>query len=330
MSDTHAGLDERIRTARASGDRLGEAAARSEKASLHAQAEAWTDGAQEMHWAARLAADAGHTGFRGQYLYGKGALLAQAGPSLRGQALAALRQASAAARVAGNRGVAQQSLRLQVKLYAQVDRWDKAAETAAELVELLERLGPGPELADLLRTRAGFLRRGPHGERESLRCLERSAKLGLTLGHRGRALQARLEHHLLSAKLGEDVPPINTRFGEGDGQGLFQACGSLELDEPEDALEPAEKARVAALKDGNAARYLGSCLILAEALERLGRRRDVLETLLTCRATLQEQRGHEAAFAARDALDVLKRRWGEEAMRSALTEYRASVAEISG
>lgn len=325
MSETHADLHEKIRTARASGDRLGEAAARASKAGLHAQAEEWMDGAQEMHWAARLAADAGHTGFRGQYLYGKGALLAQAGPSLRGEALAALRKAAAAARVAGNRGVAQQALRLLVTLQAQVDRWDEASATAAELIELLERLGPGPELADLLRTRAHFLRRLGQ-DTDALPLLERSAKLGVTLGHRGRALQARLEHHLLSERLGGEVPPLNTRFGEGDGADLFAACGHLELDEPESALAPAETARAAALADGNAPRYLGACLVLAEALGRLDRRSEVLETLLTCRATLQEQRGAEYGFAPRDALDTLKKRWGDEAMRAALTEYRASVS----
>ncbi|HJN77706.1 MAG TPA: hypothetical protein QGF58_27545 [Myxococcota bacterium] len=318
-------LEQVIRGCRARGDLLGEAEARAEKAQLHSKAEQWVEGAQEMHWAARLAMDAGSMALHGQYLYGKGTLLAEAGPSLRGEALSALRKAAAAAQVGGNMGVAHQALRLQMELHAEVHRWDAAAMIAQQLVKSLEGLGPSLELIDLLRTQALMLLRcGGDGPKRALRVLARSEALASSMGQSGRALQARLDAHLLAASMALDVPSVGELVNNTDGPLLAAASAALFGEDHSGAVEAAERARAEALDHGNAPRYLAACLLLAEAHEELGEREAVLDVLLTCRATLTEERGADAAVPAIDALDALRKRWGEEAVREALDAYGAA------
>ena len=326
---SHGELEKVIRASRARGDRLGEAEARAEKAQLHSKASEWVEGAQEMHWAARLAYDAGSMALHGQYLYGKGTLLAEAGPSLRGEALSALRKAAAAARVGGNLAVAHQALRLQMDLQAEVHRWDEAAALAQQVIQSLEGLGPSIELVDLLRRQAQLIRRcGGLGPRKALNALARSERLAGHLGQFGRALQARLDAHVLSATLGFDVPSVGELINNTDGPLLAATSAALFGDDPAGAIEAAERARVEALEHGNAPRYLAACLLLAEAHEALDDRKGVLAVLLTCKATLQEERGEDAAQPARDALDALKNRWGSDAVTEALEAYRAAGSGI--
>ena len=324
---THGELDKVIRASRARGDLLGEAEARAEKAQLHSKAEEWMEGAQEMHWAARLAYDAGSMGLHGQYLYGKGTLLAQAGPSLRGEALSALRKAAAAARVGGNMGVAHQALRLQMDLQAEVHRWDEAARLAQQVVQSLEGLGPSLELVDLLRRQAQLMRRtGGLGPRKALNVLARSERLASNMGQSGRALQARLDAHVLSATLGFEVPSVGELINNTDGPLLAAASAAIFGEDHAGAVEAADRARAEALDHGNAPRYLAACLLLAEAHEALDDRETVLAILLTANATLKEERGEEAAQPAKDALEALKKRWGADAVREALDAYRASAS----
>lgn len=324
---SHGDLDKVIRAARARGDRLGEAAARAEKAQLHSKAEEWVDGAQEMHWAARLANDAGSMALHGQYLYGKGTLLAEAGPSLRGEALTALRKAAAAARVGGNMGVAHQALRLQMELNAEVHRWDVAAQLAGQVVKSLEGLGASLELIDLLRAQARMLRRcGGDGPQRALKTLARAEKVSTNMGQAGRALQARVDAHALAASMGLEVRSVGELINNTDGPLLAATSAALFGDDSAGAVEAAERARTEALEQGNPARYLAACLLQAEAHEALDDRRAVLDVLLTCKETLSRERGADAAQPAVDALDALRRRWGKEVVKQAMDDYRASAS----
>ena len=65
---------------------------------------------------------------------------------------------------------------------------------------------------------------------------------------------------------------------------------------------------------------------MAEAQEMMGDRVGTLETLLTCKATLQDHVGPVAAQPARDMLEALRRRWGEEVVQEALAQYKARVS----
>ncbi len=333
----HEELDHRIRLCRGRGDRVGEAAARAQKAQLHSKAGHWMEGAQELHWAARLAYDGGQVGLHGQYLYGKGLLLSYAGPTLREETYASLRKGAAAARVGGNLPIAHKALRRLVELHEQDGDYAAASHASGELCASLEGQGPSTELVDLLLERVRLLRqaRRASGEPEPTEALsDLSAAVGIAerLDDHRRMARSRLLRRIYAGLLGEtELQPIFGLLVKHDqmligGMPLKRAVLAMRVDEPEAALREAAEERRTSLSSGDPIRYLASCLLMAEAQEMMGDRVGTLETLLTCKATLQDHVGPIAAQPARDMLEALRNRWGEEVVQEALTQYRARVS----
>ncbi|MBK8430796.1 MAG: hypothetical protein IPL28_05675 [Chloroflexi bacterium] len=114
-------------------------------------------------------------------------------------------------------------------------------------------------------------------------------------------------------------------WGVSSDIALEQAVTFYGAGEWEQAGEAAELARRHALESTDMVRYvryLCACLVLALVQEKVGEDAAVLDTLLTCKNTLQRHLGDEIGVAMKELLDSLLPRWGEERFRVALATYR--------
>ncbi len=137
-------------------------------------------------------------------------------------------------------------------------------------------------------------------------------------GEQGAGEQDRLGE-MLGRAMGAGV------WGVSSDIALEQAVTFYGAGEWEQAGEAAELARRHALESTDMVRYvryLCACLVLALVQEKVGEDAAVLDTLLTCKNTLQRHLGDEIGVAMKELLDSLLPRWGEERFRVALATYR--------
>jgi hypothetical protein len=332
-------LDGAIADARSRGQALDEADVRARKARLYSQVEQWREGAQELHWAAALACDAGRVDKQAEYLYGKG-LLASKDPTLTDASLRALRRAKATARVIGREPLAQSALGLLGELLDKQGRVDLATQAMAEQLAGLENQGRSKALIKALQRHAVLCYRwnrqtpSPSLRNDALRSLSQAIAVAEHLSEAREALELRLDRRILRDHAWGNGAPFSSLLAEleldGDpnpfgGEPLAAAMEALQAGRLEEGLRRADEARGNALRAGDPQRYLLASLLLAEGRDLGGDRAGVLEVLLTCKGTLEQSQGTEAGGRLKVLLDALKGRWGTDETQAALQEYRSRI-----
>jgi tetratricopeptide (TPR) repeat protein len=163
--------------------------------------------------------------------------------------------------------------------------------------------------------------------------LDRALAVAQQQGNADLSLQIQLDQRLLQGMSGDSVDPqallssLQMQSGT-EGVALHQAIAHLEAGRLQAALEHAESARRIALNSTDATRYtryLISCLLMAQIQDRLEDKADVLETLLTCKKTLEGALGKEMGQMVTPFLDALQSRWGQADLTDALKIYQTRM-----
>lgn len=330
-----AAIQARIQAARAEGQPATEAELRAHLARHHSSQGQWRDAAQELHWAAELAAQAGDPAAQAEYLFGKGSALISA-PGMEQAAARALRRASAAAKVGGRPAIALEASRQLLKLYAAAQRWDEAAEAAARIVEQLDWNGSRPELLAGLEQQAFYLHRldqaAPHERHKAaaLKALDTAITTAEAIGDLRRAIELRVLRRAMRDFSWEEGAPLSALNEELDAdlQGspfseelLGQAMDALRAGMSDTGTKRALNARDAAEQAGDPLRYLIAGLLVAEGRELAADPNAAIHALLECRATLERFQNPVALRAVRLVLEAQRSRWGEAAMEEALAAW---------
>ncbi len=340
MSQDSARIQAQIHQARALGQPLQEAALRAQLAEGHSQAQAWREAAQQLHWAAQLALDAGALAAHAGYLFEKGERLTHL-PGMEETAARTLRKASASAKVSGQLELALSANRALVTLHVGQQAWDMAATATGEVIELLDSLGRRPELCDALEMRASYrhrLDREQPSERAregALRDMGRAVALAELQDDLRRSVELRVMRRILRDFVWEEGAPISALHGELEmdhdadpfaDESIGQSMLALQAGMSETGARHATSARDAALESADPLRYLLASLLLAEAAELAGDQPGALAALLSCKATLEKSQGKKAGQPLRLVLDALRERWGDAAMADAIQAYSERLA----
>lgn len=197
----------------------------------------------------------------------------------------------------------------------------------------LQQLGDGLALSANLRAQAALLQLVGRPNK-ALAAFD--AAVDAAAAHPAAALEARIERRgQVNFTVHPDREPLDALVAEAQALGLPTLAGQARLQlaaeqlregDAATAAATAELARQQALEKVQPILYLMACITLAEARETLGDRPGVIEILLTCKQTLQEHLGRDAAAPVLKLLDAAEQRWGEQAMQEALVVYRKRAA----
>lgn len=322
------------------GDALGQADALARLAAVATAAGELAPAARLLDQAAALADRPGGHGLRAQYLYGRGRLLERLGD--RAGADAALREAVGLAGALGERATWAKAQRQRAALaisggdvpegIAQLNvLLAFLGEHEAEIPEGAAEVCSGLRLRSMLHVARGLPRAGLDDLDAAVEAAQRSGDGRLQL-------QVRIERRALADQLKGEGPPepwsalLREAAASGDeglkaAASLEAAASALREGQPAQALAAASQARAAALGGDDPSRYLLACLLISEAWEKLGQHAEVIEVLLTAKATLEGLLGPEAGQGLRLILDSLPQRWGNEAFQAGLRRYRAKMAQ---
>ncbi|ACY17178.1 hypothetical protein [Haliangium ochraceum] len=313
------------------------------------------DGAAALERAVSLAERSRDRDAHAHYLYTHALALAQL-PGQRQRARGLWRRARAMARDARRLEVQFYAQRRRVQQYAENGDLGGAIAEADRMVEAMAALGPaGRQRAqvDALRERGRLLLRlgvsgGEHALLERAHAdFGRAVKLAQALGLDELALALRLERRSLAALL-PDCTAHSEEFAElraeaearslaglGAALAIEEAATALREGAPEAGVVHAERARDAALEDGDALGCLIACMLIAEGRETLGDRDGVIATLLSCQTALERLLGKAAGREVARVLDSLEGRCeplrpvpapAPVAVVPAPVEYRASAS----
>ncbi len=167
---------------------------------------------------------------------------------------------------------------------------------------------------------------------KALEAFDEAVRVAAEAGHTAAALQARIERRgQVQFTVSPEREPLDQLVAEAQALGLPTLAGQarlqlaaerLRLGHPVEAAALADEARQEALDHVQPVLYLMACIALGEAREAQGDRAGVIAILLTCKQTLQDTLGREAAQPVLRLLDALEERWGAEGLEVALAEYR--------
>lgn len=319
---------EAIEQRQRNGDTAGEAEVRSRYGLWLAQRDRWGLAADQLELAAGLASAENQPHLAAQYRYAMGLIL-QKNPRLHKRAQHTMRQAADQfAQQADGDNVARSRRHLAVQA-AQRSEF----VTAIQLIDSALQAEPTDLAlrAELHTDRAMYTHlNGQHSDAEA--DFDRAEQLAEdeTLLARIKAMRA-----LWHGKLDEDDPlvqQVRTLLQKTPAQesSLYRAVVALEEGRTQAALKRARKARRSALNSAETTRYLtylNACIIEALALEKFGRDAQVIETLLTCKNTLERTLGRAAGQQMKRLLNALLPRWGEKRFNLALAAYRSGVGQ---
>jgi tetratricopeptide (TPR) repeat protein len=166
--------------------------------------------------------------------------------------------------------------------------------------------------------------------------LDRALAISQRQGNEDLSLQIQLDQCLLQ-RLSDDRADPQALFARLQSQSapsisgaiaLHQAIADLEAGQWKTALSHVESARRNALASTDTARYtryLVSCLLVAQIQDQLDDRPGVLETLLTCKKTLEGSLGKETGEMVTPFLNALQSRWGQADLTEALKIYQTRI-----
>ncbi len=315
-------------TARALGESGREARALSEYATAAIGDRDVVGAGRALERAAALFAQLGDNAEEAKTRYGMAILLARVRPG-HAAILENLGLAESAARRAGDPRLVGRVLDRQAALLCGQQRYADAAAKLAEVAEILERLGDHENRLDTLRRLAMLVQLAGQPER-ALELLAAAMVGGAPSS--AQMLRARLELQLLGRQLGATTESLEGILADAVKAGDHGAAGYLQLQLAGDAIQGGRlprgawytaEAKKSALECTDPILYLLASMMLAEIQEKEDDRLGVLNTLFTCKATLEDLLGQSAATPVLAVIHTVEQRWGEEAFGAVMERYRA-------
>ncbi len=199
----------------------------------------------------------------------------------------------------------------------------------------LEELGEPVALVRNLRSQAALLQLVGRPNK-ALQAFDAAVETARGSGNEVLALEARIERRgAVNLTVSPDREALDELVAEAQRLGVPALAGQARLQlaaehlregRIDEAAQAAEQARQEALEELQPIMYLMACITLSEAREAQGDRPGVIEILLTCKQTIQNHFGREAAEPVLKLLDALEDRWGAQGLEQALVVYRERMS----
>lgn len=326
-------LQAAIRAAHEAGNAAQEVTLRGRLALWEGQNGRWARAARQFDLAAQLAIQHEQVGVAAQLRYSQGLALQQI-PKPKAAANVLQEAAELAARAEQPLGQRRAHQTLAEIALGEGDLPKATAETTAALAHS-ESIA---QEIELLRGRANlyWLSENHTAARADL---QRAVELAREVGDEGVVVAVEWELDRVGAgaqgsRGAGERDRLGEMLGRAMGAGVWGVSSDIALEQAvtfygvgewgkaEEAAELARQQALASTDMVRYVRYLCACLVRAMALEQVGKDAAVLDTLLTCKNTLQRHLGDEIGVAMKELLDSLLPRWGEERFRVALATYR--------
>ncbi|MCP5096089.1 MAG: hypothetical protein GY943_11085 [Chloroflexi bacterium] len=301
------------------------------------QHERWALAARQFNLAAQLALDAKQTAVAAQLRYAEGNALQQL-PQRHKDAIHTLREAQTLYKQAGNATGNRKSHEVLAQIHVERREFDAAlSETAA-----IKTKTPAEQIHNLRQQAAIHYLAGD----TSKATVVLQQALDMALAEKNERMQLEIEVEL--QEINSQQSTINNQqstksdpiqdllmrcqqaklFGMVANLELEQAMAALTAQDWETAVSHAQAARQSAMQSSEMMRYLtylNACLLLTLSYEQLNKDAAVIDTLLTCKNSLQRHLGEPYAQLMREILDSLLPRWGKARFQTALAAYRQGI-----
>lgn len=332
-------LDQQIEELLAAGNRAGAAAAHSQKALLYATSFDLRAAAEEMSKAGALAEDEGRFEELALAHLAQGkALVNQPGQAQKARDL--LQKAAALFHTVEDAPREAEALKELAGLAASARDFEDANAQLDKAVAVLDPAQHAGQIIDLLLLRSNY-QLCQTNFIEARQALDRAADLAEQAGQANLKLTISAQQHLLesfladSASTQENLAALERLQQEALRLGNFKVAGDVELQQANAALLAGDFVaakqhahtvrRLATESDdlGRFVRYLAATLVLANAHDALGERKEVLYALLTAKVYLEKNLSKLVGQQINLILDAYKQRWGEQVMNQTIREYQA-------
>ena len=306
---------------------MEEAIAHAQKALIYARLKQWQEADQEYDLVISLAESAGDKACAAINYYGKAIVLFHL-PQKRPETQKAIKSAISIANEIGYYPLAAKSYHFLANLQRETGDLLGAFKSSSRAVRLISKAEPSAVGVQILQTRASTYSLLGQFE-QAKQDLDRALNIAKQIGNTHLAYSVQLDRQFLKNLTTDEDFDTSQHFlqellAQAQKSGTETIAGDINLylsliaAEKQDwstALELATEARQQALNSTDPQRYLrflASSIAIAQALEALDDKIGVLDTLLTCKKTLETSVGKEVSQLIMPFLDGLSVRWGQK------------------